>query len=86
MRRSTLRMRSTPGIKRIKPGPRAPTSRPRRKITPRSYSCTILTAEVTTRKATTTTATRTTTMLGTIRLLQSGRSVYGVSQRCLSVS
>src|SRR5579859_3696368 len=52
MRRSTLRMVSTNGIRRKKPGPRASTRRPRRKITPRSYSCTIFTAAVTTRNRT----------------------------------
>src|SRR5207302_1404340 len=37
-RRSIFTRRSTPGITYVKPGPRAPASLPRRKITPRSYS------------------------------------------------
>src|SRR5512135_976806 len=43
-RRSTFVMRSMKGIMKNKPGPLAPTKRPRRKMTPRSYSCTILMA------------------------------------------
>jgi len=52
MRRSTLRIRSAPGIRKNRPGPRAPTRRPRRKITPRSYSCTILMVEVASKNTT----------------------------------
>src|SRR5262249_45966190 len=37
-RRSILTMRSTIGIRKINPGPFVPSSLPRRKITPRSYS------------------------------------------------
>jgi hypothetical protein len=44
MRRSTFTIRSTMGMMRNSPGPRAPTSRPRRKMTPRWYSGTIFTA------------------------------------------
>src|SRR5437868_4903001 len=64
MRRSTLRMRSTPGMRKNSPGPRAPTRRPRRKMTPRSYSCTILMVELSRTNASTTMVTRTTMMLG----------------------
>ncbi len=44
-RRSTFTMRSMMGMMKNNPGPRAPTRRPKRKITPRSYSWTILIAE-----------------------------------------
>ncbi len=43
VRRSIFTIRSTIGRITNSPGPRAPTSRPRRKITPRSYSETIFT-------------------------------------------
>src|SRR5262249_14978653 len=43
-RRSTFTIRSTKGRMKKRPGPRAPTKRPRRKITPRSYSWTTLMA------------------------------------------
>src|SRR5947209_8336922 len=56
MRRSTLRMVSTKGMRKNRPGPRAATRRPRRKITPRSYSCTILIVALTSIKRTTATA------------------------------
>src|SRR3990172_9264657 len=52
--RSTFTMRSTNGMRRMKPGPLTPTYRPRRKTTPRSYSWTILTAAVTMISKTTT--------------------------------
>src|SRR5215213_6518999 len=42
VRRSIFCMRSMNGTSRMRPGPRGPTSRPRRKTTPRSYSLTIL--------------------------------------------
>src|SRR5947208_8068340 len=64
MRRSTLRIRSTPGMRKNSPGPRAPTRRPRRKMTPRSYSCTILIVELSRTSASTTMATRTIMMVG----------------------
>jgi hypothetical protein len=43
--RLILRSLSTPGIIKIIPGPLAPISLPKRKITPRSYSLRILIAE-----------------------------------------
>ena len=43
-RKSILTMRSTNGTRKINPGPRAPTSLPSRKITPRSYSRVMRTA------------------------------------------
>src|SRR3982074_1042672 len=46
IRRQTFRIDSAPGIMKNSPGPRAPISRPSRKITPRSYSWTIFTAAV----------------------------------------
>src|SRR5579884_1420640 len=45
IRRSTLIMRVTNGGTRKMPGPFAPCRRPSTKITPRSYCCTIRTAE-----------------------------------------
>src|SRR5262245_42332341 len=44
-RRSIFCMRSTNGMMKKRPGPRAPEKRPSRKITPRSYSWTTRTAE-----------------------------------------
>ena len=43
VRRSIFTMRSTIGRMTKRPGPRAPTRRPSRKMTPRSYSATIFT-------------------------------------------
>src|SRR5215203_313910 len=58
--RSTLTILFTNGINKNSPGPLAPPwTRPRRKMTPRSYSLTILMALVRTNKTTTTTATTT---------------------------
>src|SRR5579884_2048566 len=54
VRRSTLIMRSMYGTRMIRPGPRAPASRPSRKTTPRSYSCTTLIVAVMMTRAMTT--------------------------------
>src|SRR5829696_2763396 len=59
--RSTLTILFTHGINKNSPGPLAPPwTRPRRKMTPRSYSLTIFTALITSAKTTTTTTIRTT--------------------------
>src|SRR5215210_4410250 len=48
VRRSIFCMRSMKGTSKMRPGPRGPRSRPRRKTTPRSYSLTTLIADAST--------------------------------------
>jgi hypothetical protein len=52
VRSDTFTIRSTMGMMKNRPGPLAPMTRPRRKITPRSYSLTIRTLADNSRKTT----------------------------------
>src|SRR5262245_36836118 len=74
---STRTIRSRIGMSRNKPGPRAPTSRPSRNTTPRSYSGTILIAENTSISTTSRIAARQnrTTAVMTAPLGIDGRSI-----------
>jgi hypothetical protein len=57
-RKSIFTMRSSTGSRKNSPGPRGPTSRPRRKITPRSYSWTTFIDELASTRRITTMITR----------------------------
>ena len=78
VRRSTLTIRSMTGISRKRPGPfGSGSSRPSRKMTPRSYSRATLTAAKRNRTTTTSTATR--TIRPAVTFISSCSSRFGVT-------